>query len=171
MIILTIDIGIKNLAIAYALKEEQNLKIIDIDLFTLNGKNPIEIILELKIIFMNIFNKYPNENWKIYIEKQINKNVKAFGIMYGILGIISNLNNFIIELFDPINKFSNINVEYNSNKKEHKKLSIEMAKTRLIKYEEYNILSKLDHFNKKDDISDCINMIYTIVYNNKDLIS
>ena len=61
-----------------------------------------------------------------------------------------------VKIYDPKNKFRYLNPEYNSKKKEHKKIVQTYAKT-ILKTYGYS-LNYFNQFSKKDDISDAMCM-------------
>ena len=91
----------------------------------------------------------------VIIEKQVQKNIIAKNIESCLctLFIAYGIN---VKIYDPKNKFRYLNPEYNSKKKEHKKIVQTYAKT-ILKTYGYP-LNYFNQFSKKDDISDAMCM-------------
>ena len=73
-----------------------------------------------------------------------------------ITGLVLNRTEDII-IFNPIRKFSDVGLKYDTKNKAHKKLSINVIKEVLVghKYEKF-----FNELPKKDDIADAIYMAY-----------
>jgi len=156
---LAIDVGKKNLG--YAL---YNGNVFKFDLFNIQeqiennfkrneGDMPSKRVKVLLKWFKNLINKYN------IVELVVEKQVKLNGIAMQIENVLLTLaceNNIHFKIYDPKNKFQYIPIEFRSEKKEHKKISIHYAWNIL-----YNYGLNMNHFmnfKKKDDISDSICM-------------
>lgn len=124
--------------------------------------------LVLKTFFNIIFSQFSIE--KVIIERQSQHNPTAQEIEYMITGLCLNKTNDII-IFNPINKFSYVNLQYDTKNKAHKKLSIRVVDS-LLKNESNsqseNVLEFFNELDKKDDVADAIYMAY--ITNNRDYI-
>lgn len=136
----------------------RDIQIVDFDVYAFKKTSPFDIMLEFSILFSKIVETHhinDKGRLKIFIEKQVPNNQKAFGIMYGILGYLRGAAYFDVQLYDPIKKF--VGISYNSAKKEHKKISVQWAKIYLSNNQ--SLTDKFNTYSKKDDISDCVNML------------
>lgn len=94
---------------------------------------------------------------KVYIEQQVINNVGAM-VIQSILETLFYTKGIPCHEFAAANKFKYLNPQYDTKKKEHKKISIEYAKN-ILKH--HNIeLDEFEKFPKKDDISDAICMSF-----------
>lgn len=94
---------------------------------------------------------------KVYIEQQVINNVGAM-VIQSILETLFYTKGIPCHEFAAVNKFKYLNPQYDTKKKEHKKISIEYAKN-ILKH--HNIeLDEFEKFPKKDDISDAICMSF-----------
>lgn len=120
---------------------------------------PVNIMKEILKIFTSLFSLYKinSDDCKIYIERQVPRNTKAFGIMYGLIGLFNGMNYSDITVYDPKSKFTNI--EYDAKSKEHKKISVQWASSYLKNNADNSLYNKFMAFSKKDDVADCINML------------
>ena len=188
---ISIDIGKVNTGFAIIMNKETNkeliiglLNITDCSINTTNEslkndfenevkklklKKSISVVIHrgiiLKTFFDIVFDKFQIS--KVIIERQSQYNPTAQEIEYMITGICLNRTNDII-IFNPINKFSYVNIKYDTKNKAHKKLSINIISKLLEK--ESNELNRIffNNLNKKDDIADAIYMAYII--NDKQII-
>lgn len=153
---ISVDIGINNLGIAWG---ESTLE--DFMLYSIQAKSPVTIVSELKCLFMEILDK-DGKNILI-VEKQMNSNTKAFGLMYALIGLCTGMRFIDIILFDPIRKFTGMDITYDSKKKEHKKISAQMCEEKLREMDSSELLSKFISLKKKDDVADAVNMLAIII--------
>lgn len=155
MIFATIDIGIKNFA--FAIGDSEKKILIDFDLEKIPTSNISSKIIYLIKILTRLKEDYKIE--RIYIEKQFNGNTTMMCIMYILYtaGLFLELDP---QLFDPKLKFVSHGIKYTIKNKQHKKISVELARMYL---EDYFVLRDKFESNKKlDDLSDCIVMVFTI---------
>ena len=169
-----LTIGLLNITTAKVNTTNQILKdTFESEINKLKLKKSISIVLYrgliLKTFFNIIFDKFRIN--KVIIERQSQHNPTAQEIEYMITGLCLNKTNDII-IFNPINKFSYINIKYDTKNKAHKKLSINIVHKLLeillevnmsLDPENDNIKNILNFFNgldKKDDIADAIYMLY-----------
>lgn len=115
--------------------------------------------LVLKTFFDIVFEKYEIE--KVIIERQSQHNPTAQEIEYMITGICLNRTSDII-IFNPINKFSLVNIKYDTKNKAHKKLSVRIISNLLESDSNEDIKNFFNSLDKKDDIADAIYMAYII---------
>ena len=154
---LAIDAGKKNLGFAL-----YNTQVFKFDLFNideeiikqkLKGDMPTKRVCVLCEWFKKLIEKY--NIVEMVVEKQVSKNLVCMQIQYALLTLACNYK-IHYKTYDPKNKFQYIPIEFKSEKKEHKKISIHYAWNIL-----YNIGLEREHFKsfkKKDDISDSICM-------------
>ena len=94
---------------------------------------------------------------KVYIEQQVINNVSAM-VIQSILETLFYIKGIPCREFPAANKFKYLNPQYDTKKKEHKKISIEYAKN-ILKHHGIE-LDDFEKFPKKDDISDAICMAF-----------
>lgn len=143
---LSIDIGKKNLG--WSLIKGNQLE--DFGLFDIESNLKVKDtnMLGRNRVLIEWFNSFKDLT-KLVIEKQVINNVVAMCIQSCLITL--GLNNKIeVICYDPKNKFKNI--KYDSKKKEHKKIIINMA----LEYLNDDDKLKLMSYSKKDDISDAI---------------
>lgn len=154
---LAIDVGKKNMG--FAIYDRHSIKFglfnieeqIKID--KIKGDAPSKRIKTLLKWFKNLIKEYH------IVELVVEKQVKVNGIAMQIENVLLTLaceNDIHFKIYDPKNKFQYIPIEFVSEKKEHKKISIHYAFNII-----YNLGQNLDYFatfDKKDDISDAICM-------------
>lgn len=156
---LAIDVGVRNLG--YAI---YNGNIVKFDLFDIvetmkTYKFPKNTDLpskRAKVIvdwFKDLINKY--NIVELVVEQQVNKNIVCLCIQNFLIALAAE-HSVHFKIYNPKNKFQYIPVEFISNKKEHKKISVHYALNII-----YNLGLSINHFKefpKKDDISDAICM-------------
>jgi hypothetical protein len=129
MNIISFDIGTRNFAYSIITSDSQLIfKLIDEDSpIKRKEKKPLgrcrvlrEILLEATSLLE------PNAPLRIVIEKQVQSNVVAMGLMYALLSIALNFTENVI-LFDPKQKFILLKQEYSTTNKAHKSLSIKLS--------------------------------------------
>lgn len=149
--ILSIDLGLKNLAYASNLGKI-TFNIIDKDLTNMNMSsrlNILDTVIKPMILEHDI----------IVIEKQYPRNVVMMCIMYAICSICQTLNKKYI-VYDPKLKFKFMGIEMNTKNKKHKTDTIKWVSERL---DNYGLDSGVfDSFIKKDDISDALVMLFDV---------
>jgi hypothetical protein len=95
---------------------------------------------------------------KIVIEKQVQTNVIAMGLMYALVSISQQFAKEIV-LFSPNQKFILLKQDYSVVDKAHKKLSVKL--TRDIIREKYpESLHEFEALRKQDDVADAFLMAY-----------
>lgn len=168
--ILSIDIGKKNLG--YTIyrnlnkhskeSSNENENIFKFGLFNITQKikqkklnENIEGRNQVLIRWLNRQRKKYNIT-KIVVEKQVINNVVAMCIESCIL-TFALMYKLEFLVFDPKNKFTFTGDQYNSKKKEHKKLAIKYA-INTIKNIDESLLEIFNQYEKQDDISDSIVM-------------
>ena len=157
---LAIDVGKKNMG--FAIYDRHSIKF---GLFNIEEQIKIDKLDKLKIDtpskrvkvllkwFKNLIKEYH------IVELVVEKQVKYNGVAMQLENVLLTLaceNDIRFKIYDPKNKFQYIPVEFVSEKKEHKKISIHYAFNII-----YNLGQNLDYFtsfSKKDDISDAICM-------------
>ena len=160
--IVSIDIGIKNLAGVIITNYNQNLKDINIhfdlyDLTKCSGRTNVSVSRScvIKNIFATISQNHIID--KIIIERQVQQNTIAHSLMYSIISIAL----FYVEpqniiIFDPKIKFTKLCISYTTKNKEHKKLSVNLIHNFLINTEKNNNLKSFEALVKKDDVADAL---------------
>lgn len=149
--LLSIDIGVHNLAIAiFSNGKFGSFQLADIDKF--RSKNEDLVIYRCKALteILNIL-----KPTTIIVEKQFTSNVKAMSIMYAIVmySITSKLD---VKLIDPKMKFKYWDIPINTHNKEHKKESVARCEKYLVEINS-SFLNDFRNLKKKDDVADAIN--------------
>lgn len=91
----------------------------------------------------------------VIIEKQVNRNTMAMGLMYATVGIALTYTSSV-KMFDPKKKFTKIGVTYSTHNKDHKKQSASYAMNVIRRYWP-TLLNDYCRYTKKDDIADSLN--------------
>ena len=157
--ILSIDIGRRNLGWVIGNKETIKFGLYDID----EGKKYNSIIdrtRKIHELLGTLFSKYPIET--VIIEKQVNKNTVAMELMYLFVSAAYFYCKSVI-LYPPRLKFTSLAINYSTKNKAHKKLSISLIKNYLERYYP-NDYSEFMNYSKQDDISDAALMLLTYMY-------
>ena len=156
MPILSIDIGVKNLAYAIITFPAVTFDVIDIS----KTKDAIERCRLINRYIGNIIKE--NSIDTVVIEKQFLGNTVAMELMYSIITLALTLDRRV-HLFDPKEKFVYLDLEYNTKNKAHKKLSVNIARNFLKNFENkyscfmFQMLYNFEKYKKQDDIADAIN--------------
>lgn len=95
----------------------------------------------------------------VIVEKQVNTNTIAMGIMYAVVSTAKVYTDNVV-LYDPKHKFIDIRERYVTKNKQHKRQSIEYARTLLTNTFPHTV-NRFNATPKKDDISDAINQMFT----------
>lgn len=162
---LSIDIGKKNLGYTYfELDEGNNLVNIESGIFNIDEKlkKNSDVVTYRCSRIKDFFKKFTKEIKYVVIERQVNKNVIAMNLMYGISSYAQMMTEDVF-IFDPKMKFTTIGIEYCTKDKAHKKLSIDIAKKLITKMFPEK-LPMIESHDKQDDIADSFNqgLIYGI---------
>ena len=157
--ILSIDIGRRNLGYVIGNKQSLTMGLYDIDEGK-RGKGVLYRTVRIHEFLKEKFDKYPIE--VVIIEKQVPQNKVAMEIMYLFVSAVYFYCKKVI-LYNPKRKFTSLSVNYTTKHKAHKKLAIDLVKNYLEKYkpEDYYIF---ETFTKQDDISDALLMMLTYMY-------
>jgi hypothetical protein len=139
---LSIDLGIKNIAVSYFNEER---KLLDFELIDLHFKK--EGASKRCEAIKEFYKQFPKLS-TVMIEHQVPANIICYGLMYG---FVCGFSGSVI-LVDARNKFQKLKVEYTTKNKAHKKLVVELVK----KYLSEEQLVKFNSFRKKDDLADSI---------------
>lgn len=111
----------------------------------------------IKEFFAEIFARYPVKF--VIIERQVNLNTVCMELMYAITSAALNyVEASKIIIFDPKLKFTVLGIDYSTKNKEHKRLSVNIAKT----YLNGETLANFEKYDKKDDIADAILMAVAV---------
>ena len=155
--ILSIDIGKKNLGFTIYNENEFTFGIFDITKKLKQKKlnENIEGRNQILIKWLKQQRKKYNIT-KIVVEKQVIKNVVAMCIQSCII-TFALMYKLEITTFDPKNKFKLTGDQYDSKRKEHKKLAIKYA-INTINYINPSLIEIFNQYEKQDDISDSIVM-------------
>ena len=157
---LAIDVGKKNMGFAIYDRHtvkfglfniEEQIKIDKLDKLKIDA--PTKRIKVLLKWFKNLIKRY--HIVELVVEKQVLKNGIAMQLENVLLTLACE-NDIHFKIYDPKNKFQYIPIEFRSEIKEHKKISIHYAFNII-----YNLGQDLEYFasfDKKDDISDAICM-------------
>ena len=105
----------------------------------------------LKFFIDSVFEKF--EIKELIIERQSQFNRIAQELEYILVGLC--FEKVKIKIFNPINKFKWLGLEYSTKNKQHKKLSVEIM-TRLI--DRFECKDFFKEVQKKDDIADAVFM-------------
>lgn len=172
--VISIDIGLKNMAIAYVSIEDYRITSIDYSLYNLDDygtkKKSLGIVVQrctaVREIFDLVISKSRSEYFDyVIIEKQVPSNENAMCIMYSLYMMATNYLNYDkVILFDPKMKFTSLSLNYETKNKNHKKLSIELVRKCLHNLQFPTLLDTLEHETKKDDIADSINQAIIWLY-------
>ena len=171
--VISIDIGLKNMAITFVAIEYRKIisldfELCDLDDYATKYKNKVEQRCNaIKEIFTKISQKYNCEYFDyIIIEKQVPNNENAMCLMYSIYTMGTNYvrSPEYIKIFDPKLKFTTLCLSYDTKNKNHKKLSIELANKVLTNMNFIKLKDIFDKHNKKDDIADTINQAIVWLY-------
>lgn len=157
---LAIDVGRINLG--YAIYDGENIgfNVLNVEK-QINEKTKMEF--GEKTSKIEVLNKWVNHlckqyNFtKVYIEQQVINNVGAM-VIQSILETLFYIKGIPCHEFAATNKFKYLNPQYDTKKKEHKKISIEYAKN-ILKHHNIDLVD-FNKFPKKDDISDAICMTF-----------
>jgi Holliday junction resolvasome RuvABC endonuclease subunit len=162
-IILSIDIGMKNLGITSVVYSSDvvDLTTSDVVFYNYNLANLSTITdrcKRLRAILNQLIGNYICT--KIIIEKQFNNNTIAMCLMYALTSIGQEIciNDGDLVVFAPDQKFRYINEKYETRNRKHKKKSVDHA----LKFISTHLQDKIDDFNrihKKDDIADSLNQL------------
>lgn len=147
--VLSIDIGTKNLALVVIECKTYKCiysEIINVDANHKKSTNIINHRIEkIKSSIYSIKDRYTIVT--VIIEKQVNRNGVAMCLMYSIATFAYEITNNVV-IFDPKNKFKVNGLNYTTENRAHKRLSIEIAKL---------FSDAVNKYDKQDDISDAIN--------------
>ena len=161
---LSIDIGLKNLGYALYDKEHDELTfdVYDVDSHLRNKRKDLVVSRSniLHDFIKDLFTKH--DIGEVIIERQVNSNTQAMEMMYLLTGILTNYN-VKVKIFDPKQKFTRLNIKYDTKNKAHKKLSVSIVKN-YIKTTYPDLLERFTSYKKLDDISDAILMLFVEVY-------
>ena len=157
--ILSIDIGRRNLGYVIGNKQSLTMGLYDIDEGK-RGKGVLYRTVRIHEFLKEKFDKYPIE--VVIIEKQVPQNKVAMEIMYLFVSAVYFYCKKVI-LYNPKRKFTSLSVNYTTKHKAHKKLAIDLVKNYLEKYkpEDYYLF---ESFTKQDDISDALLMMLTYLF-------
>ena len=167
---LSIDIGTKNLGYAVFDLAEAGLAEAGLEFGLYNIEEHLkgsgEIVVERCKVIKSFFKSLNVERFDgVIIERQVNNNVVAMNLMYAIASEALNYTSNVI-IFAPLKKFKTFGIKYSTKKKEHKKLSVEIAGKLLITHFP-ELCEVYRAFKKKDDIADAINQLFTVLYQQK----
>ena len=173
--IISIDIGVKNLAVVIITNYKNNLEVINIkfNLINLNdyNYNSDSIIINRCLAISNIFKELSARYniQKVVIERQVVQNTVANRLLYSIITAALNYTDNII-IFNPLDKFIKLDIKYTTKNKSHKKLSIDLIKNFLYNIGNESLIS-FNSFVKKDDLADALlQVLVVIAENNSQLI-
>ena len=162
---LSIDVGIKNLG--YAIYDA-DFNDLEFGMFNIeaniNKKN--EVVIERCRVIRDFFKMLNVEAFDgVIIERQVNKNITAMGLMYAIANEALNYTSNVI-IFAPLLKFKTFGIKYSTKGKEHKKLSVNIA-LNLLQTHFPKLIDEFRVYKKKDDISDALNQLFTVLFQEK----
>ena len=147
--VLSIDIGTKNLALVVIECRTYRCvysEIINVDANHKKSTNIINHRIEkIKSSIYSIKDRYTIVT--VIIEKQVNKNGVAMCLMYSIATFAYEITNNVV-IFDPKNKFKVNGLNYTTENRAHKRLSIKIAKL---------FSDAVNKYDKQDDVADAIN--------------
>ena len=166
---LSIDIGIKNLGFAIYYQIDSEATAFDFGLYNINDdikdhtNSKTNVVTERCKAVKRFFESLKFGNYEaIIIERQVAGNSIACYLMYSIATEALNYTNNVV-IFTPAEKFKTFGISYNTKSKAHKQLSITLASNLITKYFP-EMIHKFNTFEKKDDISDAINQLFTELY-------
>ena len=168
---LSIDIGIKNLGFAIYYQIGSEATALDFGLYNINDdikdhtNSKTNVITERCKAVKRFFESLKFKSYEaIIIEHQVVNNSIACYLMYSIATEALNYTNNIV-IFTPNQKFKTFQIPYSTTNKQHKRLSITLA-SNFINKNFPSLISKFNTFEKKDDIADAINQLFTVLYQN-----
>ena len=167
---LSIDIGIiLGFAIYYQIGSEATA--LDFGLYNINDdikdhtNTKTNVVSERCKAIKRFFESLEIKRFEaVIIERQVASNSIACYLMYAITTEALNYTNNVI-IFTPAEKFKTFQIPYSTTNKQHKRLSITSA-SNLITKNFPKMTHKFNSFEKKDDISDAINQLFTVLYQN-----
>ena len=175
--ILSIDIGVKNLALCQLdIMPQSGLAIIEVAdnaaqlrypniTFKLHDISTAKNALNRCKAVQELLRNVKEDVTAVVIEKQVPQNTVAMELMYSIISFALSFTENIY-LFPPKEKFDFLNIEYNTKNKAHKKLSVDIAKKFLMN--NYPALyQQFCHYDKQDDIADALNQALVFGVKNK----
>lgn len=117
-----------------------------------NVKECCNILIKIKSLNAN----------KIFIERQLSKNLKCYKYQT-VIETFCILNNILYDFINPKNKFKKmkVNIEDIKKYKKRKDKSIELGYKLIKENLIYIDVDKVNKLPKKDDLFDCILMAYT----------
>lgn len=164
MLIVSIDIGEKNLGFTFARVKSIPFKLeeADISAGVLDYKVKKDVVLGRVSALHRFFKENIDDDVPFAIvERQVTVNKVAMGLMYAVTAILYNYTDNIF-MFDPKMKFTHIGQQYDTRNKNHKKQSIANMRLVLSHIEMPSLLATLEAADKKDDIADSFNQF--IIY-------
>ena len=173
--IISIDIGVKNLAIVIITNYKNKFEEINIkfNLINLNdyNYNSDSIIINRCFVISNIFKelsaKYNIQ--QVVIERQVIQNTVANRLLYSIITSALNYTDNII-IFNPLDKFIKLDIKYTTKNKSHKKLSIDLIKNFLYNIDNDTLIT-FNSFVKKDDLADALLQVLIVIAENNNKIN
>lgn len=157
--ILSIDIGIKNLGYAVFFQDDLQFGMFNI---AAHLEKKCDLIIQSCSVIREFIKSFQTRFDLVIVERQVRMNPKAMQLMYSVVSVAQEYADEVIT-FDPRDKFRVFGIEYSSKNKQHKKLSVNMARD-LIHTRYPEKLSEFESFKKKDDIADAINQGYTVMF-------
>ena len=173
--IISIDIGVKNLAVVIITNYKNNLEVINIkfNLINLNdyNYNSDSIIINRCLAISNIFKELSARYniQKVVIERQVVQNTVANRLLYSIITAALNYTDNII-IFNPLDKFIKLDITYTTKNKSHKKLSIDLIKNFLYNIDNESLIT-FNSFVKKDDLADALLQALVVIAENNNRIN
>ena len=168
---LSIDIGIKNLGFAIYYQIGSEATVFDFGLYNINDNikghtnSKTNVIAERCKAIKRFFESLKFKSYEaVIIERQVASNSIACYLMYSIATEALNYTDNVI-IFTPAEKFKTFQIPYSTTNKQHKKLSITLASNLITKHFP-EMIYKFNSFEKKDDISDAISQLFTVLYQN-----
>ena len=158
---LSIDIGIKNLG--YAVFNESH-ELTQFGLFNIaeHLNKMDDLIIQSCSVIRDFIKSFQIRFELVVVERQVRMNPKAMQLMYAVVSVAQEYADEVIT-FDARDKFRVFGIEYSSKGKQHKKLSVNMARD-LINKRYPERLNEFNSFKKKDDIADAINQANAVIF-------
>ena len=172
MLIVSIDIGEKNLGYTFAKVSSLPFKLEDAEITagTFDYAVKKDVVLGRVSALHKFFKEHIDDTVSVAIvERQVTVNKVAMELMYAVTAILFNYTDNIA-MFDPKMKFTHIGQQYDTKNKAHKKLSIANMRAVLSHVEMPALLATLDAAEKKDDIADSFNQFIIYCADHKHLL-
>jgi aspartyl/asparaginyl-tRNA synthetase len=152
---LSIDIGKKNCG--YCVLTGKDLMF---DVIEITGSTDEELVDSMTSFLSDVVKEYSIK--ELIIERQVKANTWAvkYETIFNTLAVLYGIH---VIKFPALHKFKKLQIEFDTEKKAHKKLSVQMCKNYLAN--RYPGLLKVFYmYKKQDDLADCIIQLMVVKY-------